>query len=97
MAGAQHTVAIYGRRTSIRLPYVAGAQAYGCHIWQAHFYNDFTIEGGGLPRPACYLAAYDSSRRKPTFCMLIEDCMPAASISRFTGYIHIYPCTYTYT
>ena len=21
---------------------------------EAHFYNDFTIEGGGLPRPECY-------------------------------------------
>lgn len=30
----------------------------------------------------CYLALYDKPRRKPTFCMLLEDMMPAESFTR---------------
>ena len=49
---------------------------------ESHFYNDFTIADGGMSRPQCYLALYDKPRRKPTFCMLLEDMMPAVSYTR---------------
>ena len=50
---------------------------------EAHFYNDFTVDGGGLSRPECYLATADQSRL--AFCMLIEDLMPAVSHTRILG------------
>ena len=49
---------------------------------ESHFYNDFTIADGCLSRPQCYLALYDQKRRNPTFCMLLEDMMPAVAFTR---------------
>jgi hypothetical protein len=49
---------------------------------EAHFYNDFTVADGGISRPECYLAMHDVQRRKPTFCMLLEDMMPAIGHDR---------------
>ena len=49
---------------------------------ESHFYNDFTVAGGGMSRPECYFAMYDKPRRKPTFCMLLEDMMPATAYTR---------------
>ena len=49
---------------------------------ESHFYNDFTIADGGMSRPQCYVCLYDKPRRKPTFCMLLEDMMPAVSYTR---------------
>ena len=41
---------------------------------EAHFYNDFTIESGGLPRPKCYVAldGRNLSGRQSGVCMLLE-------------------------
>ena len=52
---------------------------------ESHFYNDFSISQGGMPRAECYLALYDRARRRPTFCMLLEDMMPATSFTRISG------------
>lgn len=52
---------------------------------ETHFYNDFSVEQGGLPRPECYFAAADPKQRKLTFCLLIEDMAPALTISRTAG------------
>lgn len=52
---------------------------------ESHFYNDYTVEAGGMVRPACYLCLYDKARRKPTFCLLLEDCMPAEGFTRELG------------
>jgi len=52
---------------------------------EAHFYNDFSIKQGGLTRPECYLALYDAKKSKPTFCMLLEDMMPAVSFTRVSS------------
>ena len=51
---------------------------------EAHFYNDFTVAGGGLPRPACYLAA-ERRRAKPTFLMLLEIVDDAVTYTRIGG------------
>ena len=51
---------------------------------EAHFYNDFTVAAGGLPRPACYLAA-ERRRGKPTFLMLLEIVDDAATYTRIGG------------
>ena len=52
---------------------------------EAHFYNDFTVADGGLPRPECYLALYHPYRWRASFCMLLEDLMPASMFSRVVG------------
>ena len=41
---------------------------------EAHFYNDFTVESGGLPRPKCYVAldGRNLSGRQSGVCMLLE-------------------------
>ena len=41
---------------------------------EAHFYNDFTVESGGLPRPICYVAleGRNLSGRQSGVCMLLE-------------------------
>uniref|UniRef100_A0A7S4HEQ4 CHK kinase-like domain-containing protein n=1 Tax=Prymnesium polylepis TaxID=72548 RepID=A0A7S4HEQ4_9EUKA len=52
---------------------------------ETHFYFDFDVEQGGLPRPECYFALADASRRKLTFCLLIEDMAPARCVSRTAG------------
>jgi len=49
---------------------------------EAHFYGDYSVQGGGIPRPECYIALYDKARRIPTFCMLLENMMPAVSYDR---------------
>ena len=51
---------------------------------EAHFYNDFTVAAGGLPRPACYLAA-ERRRAKPTFLMLLEIVDNAVTYTRIGG------------
>jgi hypothetical protein len=53
---------------------------------EAHFYNDFSVKESGLTRPACYLALYDPTRLwRASFCMLLEDLMPATTYSRVVG------------
>ena len=52
---------------------------------ETHFYTDFDMEEGGLPRPECYFALADLSRRKLTFVLLIEDMVPAHCFSRTAG------------
>jgi hypothetical protein len=53
---------------------------------EAHFYNDFSIAGGGLLRPECYIALYNPKvgwpLSLPSFCMLLEDMRPARIFSR---------------
>ena len=49
---------------------------------ESHFYNDFSVRDAGLSRPECYFALYDARRAKPTFCMLVEDMMPAVGFTR---------------
>ena len=44
----------------------------------------FTVAGGGLPRPACYLAA-ERRRAKPTFLMLLEIVDDAVTYTRIGG------------
>ena len=41
---------------------------------EAHFYNDFTVESGGLPRPKCYVAleGRNLTGRQSGVCMLLE-------------------------
>lgn len=56
---------------------------------EAHWYNDFLIEDGGLPRPVSYLTAAKLWhqrwwRRYPVFCMLLEQ-LPPPPYSRVSG------------
>lgn len=50
----------------------------GIYLNEAHFYNDFSVEGGGLPRPECYHVAADISASPPKFCFLIENAFLGA-------------------
>ena len=52
---------------------------------EAHYYNDFSVGDGGMPRAECYLALWDRRRSKPTFCMLIENMMPAVCFTRVSA------------
>ena len=40
---------------------------------EAHFYNDFTVEGGGLPRPECYHVGADLSGLQPKMIFIIAN------------------------
>ena len=51
---------------------------------EAHFYNDFTVAAGGLPRPECYLAA-ERKCAKPKFLMLLEMVDGATPFTRIGG------------
>lgn len=56
---------------------------------EAHWYNDFLVEDGGLPRPIAYLTAAKLRRRRwwrryPVFCMLLEQ-LPPPPYSRVSG------------
>ncbi|KAL1518485.1 hypothetical protein AB1Y20_002776 [Prymnesium parvum] len=58
---------------------------------EAHFYNDFTVEGGGLPRPECYHVGADLKGLQPKFIFLIGNGFldpknsPAKLYSRVSG------------
>ena len=56
----------------------------GIYKNEAHFYNDFTVEGGGLPRPECYHVSADLAAAAPKFCFIIEN----AVLSRATHTVH---------
>ena len=50
---------------------------------EAHFYNDFTVESGGLPRPECYVALEGRTLiGRPIFCMLLEYVAKATMCTR---------------
>jgi len=56
---------------------------------EAHWYNDFLEEDGGLPRPTAYLTAAKLWRQRwwrryPVFCMLLEQ-LPPPPYSRVSG------------
>ena len=40
---------------------------------EAHFYNDFSVEGGGLPRPECYHVGADLSSLTPKFVFVLAN------------------------
>lgn len=53
---------------------------------EAHFYNDFSIAGGGLPRPHCYLVAQSSPASSSSrFVMLIERATAEVAYTRISG------------
>uniref|UniRef100_A0A7S2GXS4 CHK kinase-like domain-containing protein n=1 Tax=Haptolina brevifila TaxID=156173 RepID=A0A7S2GXS4_9EUKA len=45
---------------------------------EAHFYNDFTVEGGGLVRPETIYTGYVKNGLcgKPLYCIVMESAMP---------------------
>jgi hypothetical protein len=49
------------------------------YLNEAHFYNDFSVEGGGLTRPECYHVAADTRSKRPKFCFLIENAVIGAA------------------
>lgn len=62
-------------------PQQANLSAYmlkNIYLNEAHFYNDFTVDSGGLPRPECYHVAADVSSSPPKFCFLIENAVIGA-------------------
>lgn len=52
---------------------------------EAHFYNDFTVADGGLPRPECYGAFGNLKAKLPTFVIFMQNMMPATTYTRVTG------------
>ena len=53
---------------------------------EAHFYNDFSIAGGGLPRPHCYLVTQSSPASSSSrFVMLIERATAEVAYTRISG------------
>lgn len=42
------------------------------YLNESHFYNDFTVEEGGLPRPECYHVGADLKSSPPKFIILQE-------------------------
>ena len=42
------------------------------YLNESHFYNDFTVEEGGLPRPECYHVGADLKSKPPKFIILQE-------------------------
>ena len=75
-------VAKFAPQGALQLPKFLVKQTF---VTEAHFYNDFSVEEGGLCRPECYFALADPRRRTLTFCLLIEDMMPATSFTRTLG------------
>ena len=46
------------------------------YLNEAHFYNDFSVKGGALPRPEClHCGAELSLRKKPKFIFLLENAV----------------------
>ena len=44
----------------------------GIYLNEAHFYNDFSIDGGALIRPECYHVAANLKAKWPQFCFMLE-------------------------
>ncbi|KAL1518991.1 hypothetical protein AB1Y20_003260 [Prymnesium parvum] len=82
-------VAKFAPQGELQLPLFLVRQTF---LTETHFYHDFTVEEGGLVRPECYLAVADPSKRQLTFCLLIEDMLPAVSYTRLQARPR--PCTF---
>jgi len=48
------------------------------YLNESHFYNDFTVEEGGLPRPECYHVGADLKSSPPKFIILQENALIGA-------------------